>query len=249
MPAPQDITFCVHCRNRLDQLKKTLPENLAVISRYPNVGMTLLNYNSADNLHDWARSKLAGEISSGKLIYARETRSRIFHCSKSKNLAHKLAHGRFLVNLDADNFIGDTIPLIVENLARHPRLVLRTWTGEFTDGTCGRIGIHRRDFHRLGGYDESFLPMGFQDLDLIIRARAIGIPLLDVRCDAKALPNPKSRSIKHIGEVANRMTWEEMNLRNMNRSQRNRANGKLRANPNGWARAEVEINFTRRTVL
>ena len=132
----EDITFCVHCRNRLRHLRKTLPANIEVISRYTDVGLTIVNYNSEDGLDAWARSSLQDSIARGKVTYAREFRSKTFHASKAKNLAHKLAKGRFVINLDADNFIGATIPRLKSLIRSWPRAVIRVWGGR----------LHDRDF-------------------------------------------------------------------------------------------------------
>ena len=41
-------------------------------------------------------------------------------------------------------------------------------------GTCGKIGISWENWVRLGGYDESMLAMGCQDVDLVRRMNLLG---------------------------------------------------------------------------
>lgn len=243
------ITFCIQCRNRLYQLKQTLPENLRLLKQYPNIGIALLNYNSDDGLDEWARDNLRTAISSGKLLYAREMRSKVFHASKAKNLAHRLARGMFLINLDADNFIGKSIEPVIKILDEDHNLVLQTWSGNLHDGTFGRIGLSRKDFYGLGGYDESLLPVGYQDIDLIHRAQWLGLKFVEVLCDTRALRNQKSQSMKYVGTSARRMTYAEMNARNMARSWKNLIAGRLAANAEGWGRAVLEVNFVSEAVF
>ena len=57
---------------------------------------------------------------------------------------------------------------ISKNVEGH--FIYHGWSGKFHDGTYGRIGMFQEDFKQLGGYDESFLPMGSQDMDLLTRA-------------------------------------------------------------------------------
>ena len=42
-------------------------------------------------------------------------------------------------------------------------------------GTCGKIGISWENWVRLGGYDESMLAMGCQDVDLLRRMNLVGV--------------------------------------------------------------------------
>ena len=42
------------------------------------------------------------------------------------------------------------------------------------NGNFGRIAITKNKFDEIGGYDQSLLPMGYQDWDIIKRAEATG---------------------------------------------------------------------------
>ena len=70
--------------------------------------MVLVNYNSQDGLDLWV-GKFHSAIEAGTLRYVHERSDPFFHASKAKNLAHFAATGKFVINLDADNFIGETI--------------------------------------------------------------------------------------------------------------------------------------------
>ena len=54
-------------------------------------------------------------------------------------------------------------------------IVLQQFSGDMFEGNFGRISLLRKYFHRLGGYDEKLGAMGFQDNDLIIRAKTLGL--------------------------------------------------------------------------
>jgi len=96
-----------------------------------------------------------------------------WHAARAKNLAHRLARGSYLFNLDADNFLSRKDAGLIR-AARDEGLGCRQGTGNIRDGTPGRIGISSTVFFDLGGYDEGLLGMTVQDLDLIVRAEAAG---------------------------------------------------------------------------
>ena len=78
------------------------------------------------------------------------------------------------MNLECDNFIHNSLEAI-----RSSRLkIVHHWSGEIGDGTHGRISVDRDAFYSLGGYDESFYPMGYQDTDFL--NRALGLSLIHI---------------------------------------------------------------------
>lgn len=230
--------------NRLDQLKKTFPANLDVISRKRNTEMILLDYNSTDGLQEWIS---AGYLSCTsvypRLLYARQPSAKRFHASKAKNMAHRIATGDILVNLDCDNFIRDSIAIIERFFTSSSVQVLHLWSGTWFDGTFGRIAIRQSAFDQLGGYDEAFFPVGYQDCDLLLRAQALGLGVARFPLVGTAsLPNTKADTTRNcnIG-----IGYGAMNRANAQRSSANIASGKLRANPLGWGRGRVEVFCSR----
>lgn len=169
------VSFCTTCMNRAFHLKKTISKNIRNNLKYPNCEFVLINYNSQDGLHEWVLSELSDYIESGVLKYFYTKEPKNFHASIAKNMAHRFSTGDILCNLDADNFTG-------KDFAFYLNYLLNTY-GEncfyqFTKppywGTVGRIAMSRSLFLELGGYDETFLPIGHEDLDLIERAEAYG---------------------------------------------------------------------------
>jgi hypothetical protein len=130
------------------------------------------------------------------------------------------------MNLDCDNFIDDAIDTARAYWSNGCR-ALHLWSGVYGDGTCGRIAIARDVFYALGGYDEAFSPMGFQDRDLILRAAQAGIPVLHApsRPDV-AIRNDKVESVR----LCSWRNWKDFDNLNMLASQSNRRRGKLAAN-------------------
>lgn len=178
--------------NRGWQLEQTLPANLRVLEGTPHV-LAICDFNSDDDLAALF-AKHRDAIADGRLITFRTTDPRTFHMSVAKNLAHRLALRRqpdVLFNLDADNFITpETIAIVERVFGADPDVCLHNGDVHAMAGTCGRIALTSQRWQELGGYDESFLPMSWQDIDLLNRARAIGLHYQNVRAGVRpAVPN------------------------------------------------------------
>ncbi len=168
------ISFCITSCNRRWQLEQTLAHNLRLAG--PAVEFTLVDYGSTDGLADWVWAQFGDQIADGRLRFY-EVASRVsWHAAKAKNLAHRISTGDYLFNLDADNFVTSRDIESVASAARRDCGV-QQFSGNRKDGTFGRVGLARDLFYQLGGYDESLLPMGTQDFDLLLRMRASGMDI------------------------------------------------------------------------
>lgn len=164
------LSFCTTCRNRLWQLKETLGQNLKSIGDEHEI--VLVDYGSSDGLSDWIWSNHEKQIESKKLVFFEVKNEVRWNVARAKNLAHRLAVGDYFFNLDADNFITvEDINLIKK--ARNLKLSCWQFSGIFPDGSYGRIGVPKKVFHEIGGYDETLLAMGGQDKDILRRLSAI----------------------------------------------------------------------------
>ncbi|MBT1705728.1 glycosyltransferase family A protein, partial [Chryseosolibacter indicus] len=170
------VSFCTTCMNRFFHLRKTFIKNIEDNIDYPNVEFVLLNYNSKDELHQWAQKTLPKYIERGIVNYYYTDRPDFFHASIAKNLAHKVAQGDIVCNLDGDNFTGKDFAYYL-NYKMHvmgDNTILHVRKSPYW-GTEGRIVLTRKNFIELGGYDESFEPIGHEDHDLLHRAKAYGL--------------------------------------------------------------------------
>jgi hypothetical protein len=115
-----------------------------------------------------------------------------YKMAHAKNVAHRMATGDVLCNLDCDyitstNFAGwlnqqfanddDTIAC----LTTRDRLVRRITTGERSGSLIGKIALARHNFEKLHGYDEeNYNAWGGGDLNLIARAEAAGLTKIPI---------------------------------------------------------------------
>ncbi|MER6031062.1 glycosyltransferase family A protein [Streptomyces sp. NPDC001851] len=242
------------CKNRLWQLRETLPENLARVQADGNAEIVLINYNSDDELDEWVR-RYREQIDCGLLRYLHERTARFIHLPKAKNLAHLGATGEFLVNLDGDNFIGDTIQtwralwtachdtLIHGFCAETDAFCVGARDGKPADGngTYGRIGLPRSHFIALGGYDEEMPPASQEDVDFIDRARARGINIVrSPQSGRAAICNSIEERLQYCGS---RLAWQDMRKIAEQRRRENLELGRITVN-RGRSPVKVLLNFT-----
>lgn len=222
-----EISLCTTCANRFDQFHETFETNYQILLKSPDVEWIIVNFGSTDQLHDYMIEKLP--FLSRRVTYIRELSSRGWHMSIAKNVAHRSASGNVLMNLDCDNFIHNSLEAIRSSSLK----ILHHWSGEIGDGTRGRISVDRDIFYSLGGYDESFYPMGYQDTDFLNRALASGIEIGKNKMDSNLpIPNTKQDSIKLCKTAG--MDWRTYNKLNSQKSKENINAGKLVANDGRW---------------
>lgn len=236
------ISYCTTCCNRLWQLALTLPNNLRRLE--DDEELILLDYGSTDNLKRYIESSNLCKkfIKEKKLIYAETIGIDKYHSSKAKNIAHRLGNGKFLVNLDADN----TNIEMKERILKHKnKKCLIYFAVEQVWDTYGRIAIEKNSFYEIGGYDESFMPMGFQDVDLVLRSHYYGVEYISEPLFTKNIEN--SREEKMINTGIN--NWEECDRKNREISTSNIKNKKFVVNFNGWGTANIILNLKQKIEL
>lgn len=226
------LSFCITCKNRFHQIRETLPINLSDNFYFQDlIEFVVVDFGSNDGLADWVLNSFTNELDSGYLAYFFTDELPFWHASIAKNTAHYLASNELLVNLDCDNYTGRFGgKYVIKNFIKYGlNIVHHQFSQCYGDGTYGRIGLTKTFFEQLGGYDESFEPMGFQDVDLILRAQQIGLTYINEYKPqyTTAIVNSKEDKIKNCNKS---MSYDEMNSRNYERSVQNIENGKFTAN-------------------
>jgi len=197
-----DISFCITCMNRFYQIKQTLKKNLLdnVNSKY-NIEFVLVDFGSKDGLKDHISKNFINEIKSGYLKYYYTEELLFFHASIAKNTSHKLASGKYLVNLDCDNYTGDRGGDFIVDFYKNngDNIIIHQSSNIFGRGNMGRISMTKNNFFKIGGYNQSLKPMGHQDGDLINRAKMNKIKyyILKDKKYNNAITNDKNESLKN----------------------------------------------------
>jgi SAM-dependent methyltransferase len=243
-PAQPHLSFAVTCMNRLYQLRESILLNLDTLAQAgSDIEMILLDYGSTDGLGDWIQSHCGLAMADGRLTYVR-VEAKYWHSSKAKNLAHRFARGEYLFNLDADNFLSlADIELLRRQWREDPFGVVWQWSGNWPDGTCGRIGVRRADFIALGGYDEQLPPAGGQDLDLLARARTRG-HRVHRHVGGRAIANSTAEKMANVDGEG--QTFSEMNSKALAVTEERQRKHVSSVNEKGWGGAtDAEFNFGR----
>ena len=214
----KSISFCISCRNRLWQIQDTLLKNLSCLDE--DLEIVLVDYGSSDGFSDWVWANFKEFIDNKKLVFFEVKNPVVWSSPRAKNLAHRLSNGQYLFNLDADNFIT---PLDVNLIRKSHKIMLPShqWSRSWADGSFGRIGIPRELFFKLGGYDETLLPMGGQDLDLLNRIVAASISIAKLPSPGQsAILNSKHDKLREVNPKAENVEafYKMMNEMNLNKS-------------------------------
>ena len=210
------LSFCTGAKNRIDQVKAVLRKNLN--DNRPDrkdIEFILVDFGSTDGLSEWVINNFKRDLKSGYLkFYTVDTDH--WHACYCKNTTHYLSEGHIVVNLDCDNFVGERgAKYVIDKFEEHDdNIVLHQFTGQDQDGSFGRIGMTREVFHDIGGYNQEFLNMGYQDWDIIHRAeKKTGVKYIqDINAAyAQAVINTKELSIANVPDDIKELGWEEMN--------------------------------------
>ena len=205
------------------------------------VEFILVDFASDDGLKEWILATFVKELDLGYLRYYYTEELKNWNASIAKNTSHLYASGEFVMNLDCDNFTGpDGALFVLKQLERFgDNLLLHQFSGNLTDGSFGRIGSAKSYFLAVGGYDETFAPMGYQDVDLINRLCEFGLNYVNASNPLynKAIINTKTESVQNTNS---NMTWEEMDAQNLLISTKNYHDGKIVVN-NGKIGIQVNV--------
>src|ERR1044072_6302434 len=116
------ISFCTTCMGRLHHLKETIFANIEANADHPDIEFVVLNYNSPDGLHEWVKENI-GRLKN--VAYFREISVTRWRMPHAKNMAHLLATGDVVCNLDADNFTGKGYAsLLAKKFTENPNLIV-----------------------------------------------------------------------------------------------------------------------------
>ena len=169
-----EVSFCIPVKNRLADIQSTLARNLED-NRVDEelIEFIIVGFDADRELEDWIQCNFQRDLQTGYLRFYRRNDLENWHFAKAKNSFKSLIRGRVYASLDADNFAGPRAGRYIANVFRDfgYRCVLHQFQGDWGDGTCGRIALAREDYIDLG-YDESFTPRQWDELDALLTVLA-----------------------------------------------------------------------------
>lgn len=180
--------------DRLFHLKETLPVSLKRSEAYEDAEFVLLDYGGRDGVGDWALGNIRPHMESGRLKVYRLEGPKYWVAAHAKNIAHKLATGEVLCNLDADVTIPEGFCEYVKRSFSGKRVVMAFASEDMdgNDGCAGFVAAKREDFYSVNGYDESInLGWGYDDMNYQFRVRMHnGLELLTPPPILSCIPHP-----------------------------------------------------------
>lgn len=170
------ISFCTTCMDRLFHLRQTYVKNIANSMSHPDVEFVLLDYGSKDGLGSWAKENLSVYMPEGRVVYYRTEKSpEHFVASHAKNIAHRLASGDILCNLDSDILIPERFCEYVDSVFTSRPNVIMAFDSDDpygNHGCAGMVIVRRENFYSVNGYDESIsVGWGYDDMNFQFRCR------------------------------------------------------------------------------
>jgi len=232
------VSYCITCMGRLHHLRLTLKINIRWAVEYAGpVEFVLLNYNDQSGLDTWVRNNLSAEIKSGLVNYFHTTSPPSYEPSHAKNVSHLLAKGNILCNLDADNFIGRGFTeFLAENVSAEQFVCADYDQG----GTFGRIALTKENFKKLSGYDEALRGYGYDDSDMVNRAKLSGLRKC---CYPQKYAIALGHSRQERGANMSDKNVDATLERNRTISERNLAQKNISPNHHPWGLESVKHNF------
>ena len=213
------LTFVMALMNRKHQIEKTLIKNLEDNwEDREDVEFVLMDVSSKDGFREWLQEQDLNKYTKSGYLRCFETDViDTWHFSIGKNTATHQAHGRIVVTLDCDNFTGFRGgKFVIDHFEKNDyNCVMHQFDWNPKNGNFGRIAITKKKFDEIGGYDQSLLPMGYQDWDIIKRAEATGCKYINP-VDAEynqAIENEGGKELSMANQTENhkKLGWTEMN--------------------------------------
>lgn len=168
--AVDSIWIIVTCKGRLDHLKQTAPLLLAGTgARY-----CLVDYDCPDRSGDWLEATFPDACQRGHVIVERVRDQECFNKSAAQNAGARRAldaGAGHLCFLDADTRVAEGFCSWIAGHIQPNRFLVasRQMDGSDLASLTGVLVVPGKAFRECGGYDESFLGWGAEDIELRLR--------------------------------------------------------------------------------
>ena len=301
----KEISYCITCMGRLNQLQHTLLANLNDCFMYnKEIEFVLVVFlkgegdKEGQEIIEWVRNVIDKKyLEYGYFRCYSTTKLEYWHNCIAKNTAHMVGSGIFLINLDCDNFVTpQEVNYILNSKKNYMQIKCSVCSkrhqffcrikrncscnrnckrcqirkiiinkkcpsyffiyhgfsqGYIHDGTYGEIGMPKSLFIQIGGYDQSFKPMGGGDLDLLRRLKLYAKTVTLRYTKRTAIINKKSEGlvntkgfklVRYTDNSAHKL-WKKYNDYNMKISKTRIRQGKYCIRQNiGVKVTEVILN-------
>jgi hypothetical protein len=147
------------------------------------VEFIVICFDDNNEVSDWIHNNFESELNSGYLQFYQHDDMKNWHFGKAKNAFKKYINGKIYSSLDGDNFTGYRAGKFIFETFKdfNYQCVFHQFQGDYGDGTCGRISLNRDDY-LTWGYDNTFLPRQWDELDALLSVLANNIGKRTLLC-------------------------------------------------------------------
>lgn len=164
------ISYCIPSMDRLSEIKETLEISLAENAPFSGmIEFLIVAFEDDTATSDWARRHFWRELESGYLRVVQKPRLDAWHFGIAKNCFRDHISGSLYSSLDADNVVtNEETSLLLKCLSEYGQnFIFHHFSGTWGDGSSGRLTLPS-DLYLTIGYDESFFPRQFDEIDVIL---------------------------------------------------------------------------------
>ncbi|PZQ10783.1 MAG: hypothetical protein DI565_19590 [Ancylobacter novellus] len=203
------VSYCTSIMNRPNDVRGTLSANLGENRVHAERLEFVLVFLDEDlEMHRWVREEFASDLRSGYLRMIVDAPLSAWHFGRAKNVHRRFASGRVFSSLDGDNFVTeqetDQLLEIYQDFGES--FIFHHFSGNWGDGSSGRVSSGMRLYEEIG-YDETFLPRQYDELDFILSTltQRPDLPLIRFNADNHGLSSVRSKTFIKKSGVKNRI--------------------------------------------
>lgn len=190
------LSICTFAKNRLEQVKRTLPHTLSILAHEDEI--VFVDYSDPQNSGTWAKDNIHDD----RIVVIWVPNMKWWHMNHARNCAGVNAKNDILVFMDIDNLPNIHCINAVRNLP--PKI----WYGAGVGvNISGFAAIRKSDFWSVNGYEEALVGYGYDDTSMHIALGNMGIPRVDLSPDCR--PSVIDGEQVRILEPSNGYTWEQ----------------------------------------
>jgi hypothetical protein len=190
------ISFCTFSKNRLYQVKKSIPHLLSVMGS--NDQLVYVDYDDPNNSKEYVKSLRDPRI---KIIWVKD--APWWQMNHARNCACVNADKELLVVMDIDNLINPDITPKIRELDSNNFILI----GHGQKGFSGFCALHKKNFLTVNGYEEAIVGYGRDEDSLYGALINLGLNKIQLNNYPPVLLKGNGKTLETIGDCS----WSHQN--------------------------------------
>jgi len=221
------LSICTFAKNRLDQVKRTLPHVLSVLG--PDDELVFVDYSDPQKSGLWAKEN----VKDNRLVLVWVPGMKWWHMNHARNCAGVNAGKDIFVFMDVDNLPSKDL---VEAIRKMPP---KTWYGVGVGvNISGFAAIRKSDYLEVNGYEEALVGYGYDDTGMHVAMNRLGVPRVDLKSLVPQIQGGEAQV--RVLEPSKGYEWEQNKQITLILNERHPYKANIGRNWGiGWSRASV----------